>query len=315
MTLPLLVLGGGDRKPHHLPPRGRDKHPLTGCKGADVLVGGRRLIDVVLERLTGLPEVFGPFYVAGPARVYREIAAATLIDTDADFGGNLEAGIERVRHDHPGSPIAVTTCDVLPDRDEILGMLAHYWAHAPCDLWFPLVRLPPDEGSLGESAWKPRYKVLDQNGTPARVLPGHLVIVEPEGMRLEFLYRLLQSAYDSRNHSMRYRRWYLLRRMTRSILAHDWRELAGGRLPTMTLDVLAAVRAARRLIRGTLPEADLECNLRRVFVHRAHRLAYPERRMLLPILEGLSLARDIDTVEEAKALGAVALPVDSVPAH
>lgn len=314
MTLPLLVLGGGDRNPHYLPPSGRDKHPLTGCKGADVLIGGRRLIEVVLDRLAALPGVFGPFYVAGPAQAYREVPSAQLIDTDGDFGQNVEAGIERVRHDHPGKPIAVTTCDVLPEADDLQGMLGHYRSHAPCDLWFPLVRLD-DEGDLGESAWKPRYRIVDRTGQPVAVLPGHLVIVEPAGMRLRFLYRMLQSAYASRNRSVKYRRWYLVRSLARDILAEDWRELTAGRLPTLTLDVLLTLHAVRKLILERLTEAELDRALRRLFVHRTHRLAHPRRQTLLPILEGLSLARDIDTLEEAKALGAVALQQRSAPAR
>ena len=313
MPLPLLVLGGGDRQPHRMPPRGRDKHPLTGCKGADVRIGDRRLIEVVLERFAGFSEFLGPIYVAGPAAVYQAVPPAVLIDTDADFGHNLQAGIERLRRDHPGSPIAVTTCDVLPEAADLRGMLEHYRANAPCDMWFPVVGLPADEHALGESAWKPRYRVARSSGEPVRVLPGHLLIFDPEAMRLAFLYRLLQLAYESRNRSVRYRRWYMTRRVAGAILVHDWHELVHGRLPTLAIDVLFALRAARRLDRGFLREQDVERALRRLFLHRSYRVAHPERRTLVPILQGLSLARDIDTVEEAAALGAVSIPTSVAP--
>ena len=44
--------------------------------------------------------------------------------------------------------------------------------------------------------------------------------------------------------------------------------------------------------------------MRRVFVLRSHRQRHPERRVRMPLLRALSIARDIDTVEEARALGA-----------
>ncbi len=44
--------------------------------------------------------------------------------------------------------------------------------------------------------------------------------------------------------------------------------------------------------------------MRRVFALRSHRLRHPDRRVRMPLLRGMSIARDIDTVEEARALGA-----------
>jgi hypothetical protein len=309
MLLPLLVLGGGDRRPSLLPPEGRDKHPLTGCKGVDVTLGGRRLVDVVLDRFWG-SGAFGAVYVAGPARAYRDVPRATLVDTDGSFGQNLEVGIERIRREHPGSPIAAATCDVVPEQSDLVGMIAHYRAHTPCDLWFPLVRVPEDARVLGESAWKPRYRVVEGAGGSVGVLPGHLAIFDPEAMRLELALRLLQLAYESRNRSVGFRSRYLLRKILGTLVAHETAEMLHGRLPWLLADVVHCLRAAPRLRRGELPSADLDRALRRLFVRPAHRRAHPERRVLLPILDGLSLARDIDTVEEAVERGAAVLPID-----
>jgi hypothetical protein len=313
MTTPLLVLGGADRKPHYLPPRGRDKHPLTVCKGADVQVGGVRLIDAVLARFRSAAQDLGPFYVAGPAKAYREVEGAALIDTDGNFGENLEAGIEAVRRAHPGSAIAITTCDVLPEPADLRRALTHYREHSPSDFWFPMVRLPVDERLLGASAWKPRYRILDANGVLVPVLPGHLTIFDPEALRLDFLYRLLQGAYRSRNRSVRYRRWYMIRRVATDLLGAAARDLVSFRRPVLMLDVLAAFFAARRLPNG-LTTQEIERTLSRLFLHRAHRRRHPERGARLAVLEGLSLARDIDTVEEAEAFGAVATPIPTAPA-
>jgi hypothetical protein len=312
-TLPLLVLGGGDRNPHYLPPRGRDKQPLTGCKGADVRIGARRLIDLVLERFEAVGESLGPTYIAGPAAAYGRVGSAHLIDTDGDFGENLAAGIDVIGRAHPGSPIAVTTCDVLPEEAELRGALEHYHSNAPCDMWFPLVRTPADERALGESAWKPRYRIVSESGEPTPFLPGHLAIFDPGAMRLDFLYRLLQRAYESRNRSVLYRRWYMIRRVSGAIVSHDVDELLHGRLPALAVDVVLAFRAARWLARGVLPVHEVERALRRLFTHRAHRRRYPERRIVLSFVDGLSLARDNDTVEEARALGALTVPAESIP--
>ena len=50
-TIPLIVLGGSDRRPTTLPPQGSGFHPLSGCKGLDVRLGGRCLIEHLVDRL------------------------------------------------------------------------------------------------------------------------------------------------------------------------------------------------------------------------------------------------------------------------
>ena len=67
---------------------------------------------------------------------------------------------------------------------------------------------------------------------------------------------------------------------------------------------------ANRLRLGVLTLAQLEEALRRAMVKRRHRKAHPERRVRVPITTTMSLARDIDTVEEARAIGAEAPTAD-----
>ena len=43
--------------------------------------------------------------------------------------------------------------------------------------------------------------------------------------------------------------------------------------------------------------------MRRIFVRDRHRRRHPERRIFVPLVEGLSLALDVDTVEEAREIG------------
>jgi hypothetical protein len=74
VTLPLVILGGSDRRAAALPEAAAGKHPLTGYKGVDVRLGGRPLVEVVAERFLA-SGAFEPVYVAGPEAVYRACAA------------------------------------------------------------------------------------------------------------------------------------------------------------------------------------------------------------------------------------------------
>ena len=63
------------------------------------------------------------------------------------------------------------------------------------------------------------------------------------------------------------------------------------------------IRGARELRNGTITLERLEYVLRKIFVASRHRKRFPRRRFALPIVEPLWLALDIDTEEEARALG------------
>jgi hypothetical protein len=304
-TIPLIILGGSDRRPAALPPEGRDLHPLSGCKGIDVRLGGRCLIELLADRLRE-SGAFDPIWVAGPAAVYRGAAVPVdVIDTDGGFGANIQAGLETVMRSCPGSVVGFATCDILPDPAELDGMIEDYRRGAPSDLWFPLI-LADGEQQLGASDWKPRYRILPEPGAPAAiVLPGHLAIVDPASLRLALLYRLFDLGYRTRNRPIRYRRSYMLRHVLSMLLRQDLAHLLALRLPTVTWDcVRAGLAAAAGLRSGTITRAELEGYMRRVFVERSHRVRHPERRIRMPFLRAMSVARDIDTVEEARALGA-----------
>jgi hypothetical protein len=303
--IPLVILGGSDRRAVRLPPAGASKHPLAGYKGAELHFSGRSLVSLVLERARAAG-VFGRAWVAGPARVYEgKVGDATLVDTDSTFGGNISAAIAAVQEALPGSPIAFLTCDVLPPPAVLARLMAMYAASAPSDFWFPMVVVPETPAGLGASAWKPTYPLTPAGATrPVRVLPGHLVVIDPEALRLRFMYRLFDVAYSSRNRSIAARRRAILRALVGGLLLADLGHLARLRLPVVTATVLGAgLPAAARLRRGALTIPELEHALRRIFVRSEHRHAHPERRVVIPLVEEMSLAVDIDTVEEARALG------------
>jgi hypothetical protein len=305
VSLPIIILGGSDRSPTELPEQGRDEHPLSGYKGVDIRFRGRPLVEGLLERLARCGH-FGPSYVAGPVSVYRRFGdRAVLIDTDGSFGENIRVSLEAVREKHPGSPIAFITCDVLPEAETLLAVMENYARQCPCDFYYPLIRVPEDRTRLGASGWKPSYPVVPRKGQPTvEVLPGHLIVIDPQALRLKFLYRLFDLAYRTRNRSVDYRLAVLLGGVLARLVYQDVLHLLNLRLPNITWDVLrAALPGTGALKRGTLTHAQAESALRSIFVKMRHRKSYPRRRALLPILEGLSLALDIDTEEEARAMG------------
>ncbi len=304
--IPIVILGGSDSRPVELPENGRDKHPLIGFKGVDVRIGGRPLIAELVDRLRA-SGVFSSIYIAGPRRVYRPLELPVeVVDTDGSFGENIRAAVEAVGADHPGRPVAFVTCDVVPEV-ETLRILMVAWAEAaPVDLWFPLIRAPENRTRLGESAWKPRYRIVPGKGEePVAVLPGHLVVADPAALRLPFMYRLLGLGYRTRNRPIRLRRTVMLRDVVLVLLWQDLLHLVSFRLPNLTWTVLrAGLTAAEELRRGRVTRRRMEDALRKMFVKYRHRRRHPERGVRLPIVDAMSLAKDIDTVEEAREIGA-----------
>jgi hypothetical protein len=300
--IPIIILGGSDRRRVRLPAEGQDKHPLSGYKGVDLRVGGRPVLAMVVERLEA-SGAFAPVYLAGPAEVYRPIETrAVVIDTNASFGRNIAAAMREVAARHPGSPVAFTTCDILPEVEHLRSVMADYARRAPCDLWFPLIRAPRDRTLLGASAWKPIYRVVPEPGRPPEeILPGHLLVTDVEALRLRFAKRVLDSGFSTRNRSILYRLVVGVGGLVGSIAVHDLLHVLGGRLPTLTRDTIGAgIVASMKLRKGRATIEDLERATRSIFIKREHRRMYPERRAALPILDGLSLALDIDTEEEAR---------------
>jgi len=305
LRIPIIILGGSDRRPAELPASGRDKHPLSGYKGVDVILDGRPLIETIVERLESVG-CFGPIHIVGPAGVYAGVrGSAELIDSDGAIGENIRTALEAVRRRHPGLPIGFITCDIVPEVETLRRLMADFERLAPCDLWYPLIRAPRDQQGLGASAWKPIYRVLyGDEADPVQVLPGHLAVVDPGALRLNFVYRLVQLGYRTRNRGHDVRRSVMIRGVIFELLLQDLLHLFRLRAPTLTWSVLrTALPAARRLYDGTISLGEVEAAVRRVFVTGRHRRKYPDRRVQMPIVEALSLALDIDTEEEARAMG------------
>ena len=302
-TIPIVVLGGTDRKPVTLPDAAAGDKPLSGYKGVDLKIRGKALISEVVDRLraTGL---FEPIYIAGPEHIYAPLDLdATIVDTDSSFGTNLKVVEEALRRIHPNRSLAFTVCDILPDVETLRDIAARYRRATPCDLFYPLVRA---NAELGASQWKPTYGIIP-NGEdkPVRILPGHLVIADPNALRLRFIFRLIDLAYRTRNRNMRTRRTVFLLRLIPRMLYVDMRNLLIFRAPTFTIEVLrAGLGAVRDLHAGTLSQTQVEDALRKIIVRGRHRRLHPARQVHVPVVDALSLALDIDTEAEARAVGA-----------
>ncbi|MCP4664552.1 MAG: NTP transferase domain-containing protein [bacterium] len=304
-TIPLIVLAGSDRRPAELPSKGRGKRPVWGSKGVAIKIGGRPLIDLLLERLRECG-YFDPIYIGGPAAVYGELHdGVPVIDTDSSFGKNIQVALETVEKEFPASPLAMTTCDILPEVEELRRLMEDYLAHEPLDFWFPLILVPENPQRLGASAWKPQYGVVTEPGRePIFTLPGHLVVVYPPAFRRSLLYRSFELAYSSRNRSPWYRFCYMLPRVLYILLGQDLQRILRFRPPTVSLAVLwNGIAIARSLKAGNMVPEEMAERISRVFGRRRHRKRFPDQLGRLALVDALSMAKDIDTEEEAEETG------------
>ncbi len=302
--IPLIVLAGSDPHPVILPESGAGLHPLKGPKGIQLKIGGRPLIDLLIERLE-VSGHFAPIFIAGPASVYGESRGrVTVIDTHGSFGRNVENAVEAVARVCPSRPVALTTCDILPEVEELHSLMEDYYQHAPLDFWFPAILAPEREQELGASAWKPRYRVAPAPGRePETLLPGHLLVADPACVRRSLIYRCFTLAYATRNRSILYRLGLLTSRLIPWLLWEDVKLLVRGRLPAVTVTVLLnGVLFAFHLRGGTVTPDEVAERLRRIFVSFRHRRRFPDRRGRIPLLHGLSLAKDLDTEEEVREI-------------
>jgi len=299
--IPLIILGGRTPESSRLPDGVTDRHVLSGCKGAELTIGGRPLVQHVIECIRGA-DFFDPVVLAGPAAVYSSMNIdARILDTDDSFGVNIRNAVEQVHAEYPDKPVAFITCDVLPEYEELRLAIDDYRQSRETDLWFPLIRYGA-AGTLGTSDWKPRYSVTPEGEEEAvSVLPGHLVIVRPAAIRRRFLYRLMNVTYNTRNRPVLYRTWMLFSRLAGAMTREDFSALMTGHLPRLWFRALRdGITAGISLSRGGTPVSELERVADNVLIWPHLRKQWPDRGVRAPVLDALSLARDIDTREEAR---------------
>ena len=303
-TMPLVVLGGRAHHSTTLPEEGHGKHLLKGYKTVELRIGGRRLLDVLLERLRATG-AFDQVYIAGPRSVYEGLdTGARIIDTDSSFGENLAVCAQAMIEQEPGRQVLFTTSDILPDPDELEIALDDLRRHQPLDFWMPMTRVPKRLEKLGESSWKPKYSFIPAGESESvPLLPGHFSAVNPQLAYVELIYRFFGALYRTRNRPIKARYIPLFQTVLWKLISDDLRGLLRLAPPTGTLRVVYhSLVAAKILASGQATQEQLEAHMRRVFILGAQQRRHPEGRGRVPVLEALSLAKDIDTVEEAREL-------------
>lgn len=302
LPLPLVIMAGRDAKGQPLP-EGCAAHWLAGYKAVEWLVDGEPLIATLIRRARATGH-FDPIYVAGPAERLRPwVLDAIVIDTDGELDTNIAAALAALRDQVKGS-VAFLASDILPSVACLNAAMALYAASRRSAVFLPLVRVPEQQERLGQSAYKPRYRLVESGGLESPVLPGHLLIVRPSAIRLNLVYALVRLGYRTRNQPVRQRTWRMLLGAIGFLLREDLRLLLGGKAPHLTLTVVRnALIVSRSLQQGRIGSHALARRLRAVLVRASYRLRHPRTAVLLPITELLDLAKDFDTVEEIEAVG------------
>ena len=302
--LPLAVLAGSDPEPSVLPESGAGLHPLRGSKSIYLEIDGRPLIDVLIERLKE-SGCFDPIFIAGPVREFGQSRGPVkVIDTDGTFGDNMKAAMEHMVVECPGQDLAISTCDILPDVEELHELMDDYYQHSPLDCWFPLILTPERTQQLGASAWKPKYRIPPRPGAePVSFLPGHLIVVAPEAFRRWLIYRSFDLAYRTRNRPILLRLGTITSHLMAGLMWKDFKKLLRFQAPTLTYSVIYnGIMLGLGLRRGTISPEAMSDRLRPIYARSEHRRRYPDRVARFPLMKALSLAKDIDTEEEAREI-------------
>lgn len=129
-------------------------------------------------------------------------------------------------------------------------------------------------------------------------------MVHPQACRRPLVYRCFDTAYRSRNRPPMFRFWFILVHGICHLLAEDLRRLVRLRPPTFWLRVLwNGIAIARSLRAGNMiPEVNAE-RISRILIRDEYHRRSPDRLGRLVVIDGLSMAKDIDTEEEAKETG------------
>lgn len=314
LPIPLIVLAGGSRRYEQMPEKGKSHHPLAGYKAASLQLNGSPLIEHVCARYRQ-SGAFDPIYIAGPRDVYQDLdlSGAVIVDTDGNFGDNLRNATEHAASAHPGKKVAYTTADVLPSEEDLRKALDDFESCSPCGFWMLECRSPTRTEDLGSSTWKPKYWIRgDHDTSPVPTLPGHLAIAEPAAVRRHLLYEIFDLAYSTRNTSIGYRFRVITLGVFTSLLKADLRRIRSFQPPTVALELLWNGTIFAIILSRGIDHEVMAKLLRRIYLRREYRRRHPKEKGRVAVLDVLSLARDVDTHEEALELG---LEVEAEPAR
>ena len=298
----MAILAGSDHAPGHLPESATELHSLSSVyKGAEVKVGDTPLIVFLVDQIEK-SSGFEPITIAGPAEVYAPFNLnARIVDTNGSVAVNLKAVLDDHQERFESEPIALLAYDLRLKAGEFDELRALYAEEVSCAVWMPFVRMPENEEELGAFRWKPTYSLSPAEGeAPVRILPGHLAIIRPQAVRLDLLYKLLDLAYRTRNHSVETRKKVMVRSVIGKLIWDDFRALCSLRIPRLTMSVVInGIRIANRLRNGDLSIPELEKAIGGIFLLPDLDSNVSGKGVRHPLVTMISLAEDIDTEEEA----------------
>lgn len=299
--IPILILGGSDAKRGPLHEELSANEVITGFKGALPLPSGRSLAAELIDRYRQTDRFQDPILL-GPREVYRDLVDCEIVDVRGPLSTTLECLEQQVDCRWPSrQPIAVSACDILPSTNEIGELLASgYDQHPECQFWWEMIVSDPE--SLGASSWKPKYRIRrTQESPPEPMYPGHLVIFQPDAVRLDVWVRIMALAYQYRNLPIRKRILPMLFRGLMTLAAQDTQNLTKGQFPILSVSIpWHFLRAFAAFHKGTLTIPKFEERIGRVLLHRAFRAN--SNAVVVTLTELRSFAQDIDSIREYQAV-------------
>ena len=301
--IPILILGGSDRRPGPVPFGLTREQMLAGFKGARRLPWGPCLAGELIERVRESGRFADPILI-GPRQVYQGLVDCEIASIEGDLAATLASLRDLVRHRfEPLDPVAFCACDVLPTADEIRRLMeTGYDPVAECFFWGQLVATGPE--AMGASGWKPSYAVRPAPGeAPVNVYPGHLVIARCGALRMRLTNHLLQLAYRHRNLDLRKRWLPMLARGLGRLMFEYVRNLFRLRPSALSITIpRQCLRAYKKYSRGELTVPDFGDAAARVLLHRDYRGAAKISPVQFAVTPLVSFAKDVDTVAEMDEL-------------
>lgn len=295
--LPIIILAGGNDQLETVPEGLTGRDMLRGFKGAAPLPSGRCIAGELIQRVCESERFTEPVLV-GPQRVYRGLVDCEIADTRGDLLATITGLTGLLTRRYPERPVAVSACDILPTAEDLRTLLDQSYApHAASGLWWQMVAAEPEE--MGVSSWKPSYRLrLSPDEPLLNLYPGHLLILRPCAVRLDWFNRFLMLAYRYRNRSVYERVVRITLRAMGLWLADDFRRAASFQWPGRAVAAPWGIfRTYRKycLQRLTVPELADELGRQ---VMTPDRLPGVEHPVAMAVTRIRSFAKDIDTQQE-----------------
>jgi hypothetical protein len=288
-ALPMVILGGRDKKENlaysQRVHEENGQETLTCYKGAELRIFGQSLIQNLAERVKE-SRFFSPVYVAGPSCLYKNVTDYPIIDTDSSFGKNIQASLEYIldKYGH-NARCGIMACDILPKASDISDFMESVKDRMDADIIYQLVEKSFTEG---KSAYKPKYALKERRGL-REYLPGHLVILKPANIRLNFIYDILNTLYSLRLKDTAKKIEAVVKDLSQTLYSH----------PIEIFESVSyGLAGYNRFRKQALTLSGLEISAAHIFVRLSHRLLGNDHHVHIEPTRIMSFARDFDTKEE-----------------